>query len=428
MFKRIIAGVLSTVICSSAITSGTVSSAALDALADSAKSSEAESRINIEALDTSDSCLNVTTDENDYTLRSPDNDTSIIESMISGSFSVDIKADEPDVQTETTAVTTIVSTTAATVPTTETTTAAPVEIIARSAPADAEVIESVNLGDTVKGDIYSNGLLLIYGYGDMKSFSKCPFANAASVTEVSFEDTDAEKDLVITSISANLFAGFTGLAELTIPDSVTSMGLCVLKGCTNLKDLTLPYAGRLKERTLEGTGSDWDLSVANLFFGASWGDWSNDNTDFTDYALEKVTITGGELVPAYAFAHMTKLKEIDLSSTKIVSINEGAFKNCTSLTTVKLPGTVTALGDYAYYNTPITALPDNGAIISAGNYAFAECKYLTDFIIPDTYQSFGRYAFANCTGITELTIPDSVTSMGLSIFNGCTNLKELTLP
>ena len=39
----------------------------------------------------------------------------------------------------------------------------------------------------------------IHGYGDMKNFSSSPFVNAAAVTQVLFEDEDAENGLVITA-------------------------------------------------------------------------------------------------------------------------------------------------------------------------------------------------------------------------------------
>ena len=252
-----------------------------------------------------------------------------------------------------------------------------------------------------------------------------------SVKDLAFRDCKALKELKLNdglkSISGAAFQNCTGITELTIPDSVTSMGEHMLKGCTALKELSLPYAAISNTVAAADGETDWNTSVADMFL-SNYYSFYNDNADFSDYAIEKITIRGGEVIPKYAFSGMTTVREIDLSGTKITSIGDYAFWNCSVLTDVKLPETVESLGSYSYYGNPITALPDNGKITSAGSYAFAECENLGEFTIPKTYNSFGEYAFQNCKGIEKLTVPATVTSMGSQMFNGCTNLKELTIP
>ena len=54
-------------------------------------------------------------------------------------------------------------------------------------------------------------------------------------------------------------------------------------------------------------------------------------------------------------------------------------------------------------------LPNN--VTSIGNGAFYNCTRLTSIVIPDSVTSIGSNAFSGCTSLTKITIPDSVTSI-----------------
>ena len=63
-----------------------------------------------------------------------------------------------------------------------------------------------------------------------------------------------------------------------------------------------------------------------------------------------------------------------------------------------------------------------------GNYAFANCSFITGIHIPDSVKSIGDHAFSNCSGLTHVTIPSSVSSIGGLPFSGCSSLVYLSLP
>lgn len=44
--------------------------------------------------------------------------------------------------------------------------------------------------------------------------------------------------------------------------------------------------------------------------------------------------------------------------------------------------------------------------------AFGDCTNLTNIEIPNSVTSIGNLAFSGCTGLTEINIPDSVTEIG----------------
>ena len=66
-------------------------------------------------------------------------------------------------------------------------------------------------------------------------------------------------------------------------------------------------------------------------------------------------------------------------------------------------------------------------VIRIENKAFYNCRSLTSVTIPDSVTSIGYEAFYNCRSLTSVTIPDSVTSIGNSAFDGCTSLKSVTI-
>jgi hypothetical protein len=58
--------------------------------------------------------------------------------------------------------------------------------------------------------------------------------------------------------------------------------------------------------------------------------------------------------------------------------------------------------------------------------AFAQCTSVTSVAIPNTVTAIGERAFYSCTGLTSITIPSGVTSIGSQVFNGCWNLNSVT--
>ena len=57
--------------------------------------------------------------------------------------------------------------------------------------------------------------------------------------------------------------------------------------------------------------------------------------------------------------------------------------------------------------------------------AFEECTGLTSVTIPNSVTSIGYGAFEYCWGLTSVTIPNSVTSIGDCAFSECTQLENV---
>ena len=120
----------------------------------------------------------------------------------------------------------------------------------------------------------------------------------------------------------------------------------MLNGCVNLESLQLPYAATMKSCTDADGSIDGYCSVSDLFIAHSG--YENDANNFKGYAISKITVTGGEKIPAFAFAGFSNLKEIDLSSTKASSVGDKAFINCSGAEHIILPETVSSVGASAF--------------------------------------------------------------------------------
>ncbi|MCK9536607.1 MAG: leucine-rich repeat domain-containing protein, partial [Bacilli bacterium] len=59
--------------------------------------------------------------------------------------------------------------------------------------------------------------------------------------------------------------------------------------------------------------------------------------------------------------------------------------------------------------------------------AFYNCTDLTNITIPNTVTIIGTNAFNGCVRFTSFTIPNSVTSLGSNILNQCVSLQSITI-
>jgi len=107
----------------------------------------------------------------------------------------------------------------------------------------------------------------------------------------------------------------------------------------------------------------------------------------------------------------------------------GAFKNCTSLSYVKLSTNLTNIGNHAFYNCySLSSISIPSKVTRIGSYAFQNCNGLQSLSIPDNVTQVEEYAFANCSGIRTLRLSNNMTKISASTFYGCSGLSSVTIP
>ena len=102
-----------------------------------------------------------------------------------------------------------------------------------------------------------------------------------------------------------------------------------------------------------------------------------------------------------------------------------AFKS--PLKELKLPDTITVLGNYAFTgcgNLEKITLPAKLSEISYG--AFQNTMSLKKIEIPESVTKIGKYAFKG-SGLEKFQISSKITEIGAGAFSSCDNLQELTV-
>ena len=167
-----------------------------------------------------------------------------------------------------------------------------------------------------------------------------------------------------------------------------------------------------------------DMSAANIT--AYTGD---NGTAFTYSGYVKVydvTTYDALVLPDRAFDSKKKLTSVVLPSS-LTAIGNYAFSSCTAIKSdLNIPSTVTTIGEYAFFSCSsmggIMQLPTK--LVTIGQYAFSKCSSVTGgLVIPNTVKTVGKFAFEGCSGLNgTLTTSTAMTKIEESTFYGCTKL------
>ena len=279
------------------------------------------------------------------------------------------------------------------------------------------------------------------------------------------------------------FNGCTGLTNIEIPNSVTSIGNNAFQGCTGLTNVQIPNSvtsiGDYAFRECTGITSVTILSsVTSIGSGAF-----RECTGLKSVVIEDGVTNFGDS----AFYGCSGLTSIEIPNS-VTSIGYSAFYGCKGLTSIVIPNSVTSIGSSAFYycsglktvinlsdltftkgssshgyvayyadkiingfivgdyvfnrpngvNTLVAYLGNateltlpadcEGETYVIGESAFDKCSSLTSVTIPNSVTSIGDYAFRNCSGLTSIVIPNSVTSIGGSAFYNCSGLTSIEIP
>lgn len=124
----------------------------------------------------------------------------------------------------------------------------------------------------------------------------------------------------------------------------------------------------------------------------------------------------------------TKEMEIDGYNYEVFDIPEGELVIPQTVSNGDVTYTVTAIGDYAFYEKgkTLTAISIPSTVTEIGEHAFGYSN-LQHVTLPNALVSIDDNAFNDCTALEAIDIPQSVSTLGSSCFSGCSQLASVTL-
>ena len=229
---------------------------------------------------------------------------------------------------------------------------------------------------------------------------------AYKVTSLRFSGGTTAEDVeqlllpdTLEKISGWNFSKFVKVKELRIPGSIENFS-CTLQNARALEKLIFD----------EGVE---EISANSMVNGCA--SLSEINLPST---LKLISGTG-------AFSGAKSLKSITLPEGVIIDDTVGSLlSDCTSLTSVSLPASVTKISSNMFGGcTSLKSVSAAGPIDSIGDRAFENCSSLTDIDFQGTLTSIGFSAFQGCASLERVPDLSSVTEMGSSAFYECKKLQ-----
>lgn len=172
----------------------------------------------------------------------------------------------------------------------------------------------------------------------------------------------------VSVIDCDTFQYCKKLTTVRLPDNLRAIQSGAFSGCTALSEIELPSA--LREVDFWGT-----------------------RPTFSGTGIRRLVIPDGMTFVSRAFSGMNKLESVSLPDS-VVSIGEGAFRDCSNLKEIRFSKNLRVIGDGA----------------------FAHCNNLEEVLLPEGLLEIGKDAFAGCKGLNHIELPDSLLGMGPRAF------------
>ena len=229
-------------------------------------------------------------------------------------------------------------------------------------------------------------------------------ANSKTIDNISHAYRNALKKVEIgegVRIYQYAFYKCVGLKLVTIPNTITEIGMYAFNECHSLLSATIPDG------------------VNNI----------NTSTFTKCYALSSVTIPDGvKYIQGNAFQYCYSLSSVTIPNG-VLTIGSTAFASCSSLALVVIPNSVTVIENFAFqYCYSLTSLNIPKGVTSLGNSVFSTCYALSSVTIPDGVTSLGNTVFEKCYALKSVVIPQTVTQIGTGMCTQCYSLVSAVIP
>ena len=283
----------------------------------------------------------------------------------------------------------------------------------------------------------------------------CTVTGLGSCKDVDVKIPRTFEGNTVTAIADRAFSGKALIESVEIPETVKTVGVYVFSGCDKLN---------------------------TVYYNSSYA--PTKNTVFLNLPSLKTVVFCGSVIPAYICYGCENIEEV-IFSENVHTIDSHAFYG-TGLTELNMPVGLKTLGGYSFYESSLkkmhidnlaawcemdivgdNAFPYNAdfslywngeplsvlsvpegvkkigsrvfegqnlasvtipdSVTSIGDFAFCECKLLTNVQMGQGVKAVGYGAFSECDALTAITLFDGVVTIDGYAFYGCDSLKSIAL-
>ena len=274
-------------------------------------------------------------------------------------------------------------------------------------PTPDNILAEGTCGDNLTWKLDKAGTLTIFGEGEMYDYAQAPW-NAYNETITNLVLPNG-----LTYIGCSAFSYCSALTSVSIPNSVTSIGEWAFYNCTSLTTVSIPnsvtnieYAAFYKCSSLTAVAIPNSVTSIGEYAFSDCSSLTAISIPDSITSIERDSFSGctGLITVSipnsvtrigdYAFNNCTSLPAISIPDS-VTSIGVQAFRTCLSLTAITIPDSVTSIGDYIFYSCPNLTTVSIPAGITSINGAFYNCTSLTSVYFHGDAPTLNTNAFLN---------------------------------
>lgn len=261
----------------------------------------------------------------------------------------------------------------------------------------------------------------------------------------------------VIGVREKAFADNVSLRSITLPSSVTTIGVSAFENCTSLREVVMPGVVEIQNfafkncivletatlpETLTSIGSE-SFAYANLstlhipaalttlnLYAFKGNPFTAITVDPTNTVFDSRGNCNALIRKGTTYPNLEVGSSATVVPTTISSIGASSFYGNHELTSIHIPDNVTSIGSDAFDGCSSLATVTFGSepnIHTIHSSAFRDCRALTNITLPNSITYLGSAVFANCSSLVAAHLPTSITHLTYDVFTNCTSLSGITL-
>ena len=270
----------------------------------------------------------------------------------------------------------------------------------------------------------------------------------------------------VTAIHNGAFSGCSGIEKISIPAAVSIIGLNAFAGIQTLKAIEVDstnqhFSSYNKALYTKDKSTIIYCPIDNFTYTLHDSTTTIGEEAFGQCMINSLVIPSTvTTIHPRAFSNCTRLTSMHIP-VSVSYIGGGLFKGCHNLKSitidslnqyyrivdtavysinmdtlishhlatgnVEVPGSVKVVAEDAFSLSKVENVELPEGLIEIKEGAFRDVKTLRTVVLPQTLKEIGTWGFSCCERLETIDIPNSVTSIGFSVFDGCYSLHTVRM-